>query len=412
MSRATVIGAGIGGLTAALALVRKGWDVEVIERAGAFRPVGVALVLAPNALRALDCVSEDLVAELRLLSAIQGVSGVRDQHGRWLTRDRPEVALERYGYPAVAVRRSVIIAMLATRLPASALRLGEEAARVDPAVGEVSLRSGEILRSDLVVAADGIHSKVRGALWPEHPGAVFLGAHAWQAVVRGEGVDVNAGVTWAREGEFGALHLVDGQVYVFGNTAAAHPRAPGSSSSAKADLQRLFGDLHAPMPELIARIDPATVVPTDVFGLREPLPAFHHQRVALLGDAAHAMAPNLGQGACQAIEDAVTLAHFVGAETDLATALAEYTAARLPRTTAIARRSEQIMRLATTRRVVTRVLRNGLLRASGLLGPSAVLRQADFVMRWDHPAVQPKPMPGTARSLTTGRSGDVGGTPL
>jgi 2-polyprenyl-6-methoxyphenol hydroxylase-like FAD-dependent oxidoreductase len=96
--------------------------------------------------------------------------------------------------------------------------------------------------------------------------------------------------------------------------------------------------------------------------------------------------PNLGQGACQAIEDAVTLAYCVAGSNTVADGLAEYTAARLPRTSLMVRRSEQIARLATARNPVARALRNGMVRTLGLLGPSAALRQADFVMSWEPPA--------------------------
>ncbi|MEW9873647.1 FAD-dependent monooxygenase [Arthrobacter sp. HS15c] len=123
--------------------------------------------------------------------------------------------------------------------------------------------------------------------------------------------------------------------------------------------------------------------------MRRPLPALHRGKVAILGDAAHAMAPNLGQGACQAVEDAVTLAYCVAAADAVADGLADYTAARLPRTSLIVRRSEQIARLATARNPVVRRLRNGMLRSMAFFGPSAALRQADFVMRWDHPALSP-----------------------
>lgn len=385
--RAVIIGAGVAGLTAGIALSRRGWDVEVLERAEELRPVGVAFILAPNALRALHGVSAELVAELCALSAIRGVSGIRDGHGRWLTRDDPQVAIERYGYPAVAVRRSTLIALLAGYVPEGSLRLGTEVTAVDAITGTVTLRSRETLRADLVVAADGIRSPARAHLFPEHPGPVFLGSSAWQTVIPGAGLEVNAGITWARHGEFGALQLVDGDLYVFANAASRTPVTPQSGMDATASLQRLFGELNPPIPAIIARCDPARMVRTDIYGLQVPLPAFHRGRTAVLGDAAHAMAPNLGQGACQAIEDAVTLAYCVAADPDLDAALASYTAARLPRTTLIARRSRQVMRLATARNPLVRALRNGFVRAAAMAGPSATLRQADFVMSWDHPVM-------------------------
>lgn len=391
MRNAIIVGAGIGGLTAGLALAREGWNVEVLERAPRLLPVGAAIVVAPNALRALDRVSGSLVDELRAHAVLQGAAGIRDRRGRRITRDDPGIALARYGYPALAIRRSVIIDLLAARLPAGSLRLDTEVAHVDADAGAVTLVTGEEHHADLVVAADGIHSSIRGELWPQHPGPSFLGTHAWQTVVEGGGVTVHPGVTWARGGEFGTLQLADGAIYVFGQFPADEHVAPLSPADTKALILRQFGDLPEPAPTLLARIDGATVLRLPLHALRTPLPAFHAGRVAVLGDAAHAMAPNLGQGACQAIEDAVTLAYCLGPGapqgTELRDTLQAYSAARLPRTTGLARRSEQVMHLANARSPLVQAAREILLRVMGLAGPSATLRQADFVMRWDHPAM-------------------------
>lgn len=385
--RAIIIGAGIGGLTSGLALAGEGWDVEVLERARALKPVGYALVIAPNAQRALDAIPGGIVPQIHALAAIQGESGLRNAKGAWLSRNDGAIALERYGHPAVAMRRAELVEMLSSHLPAGALRLGTVAAAVNAETGEVTLATGEVLSGDLVVAADGVHSGTRAALFPGHPQPAFAGLTAWQALIRADGLGSQVGTTWSSGGEFGMLPLADGWLYVFAEAAVDAPMTPGRrAGDEKAELERRFGQLQPPIPGVIARIDSSSILRTDIHSMRVPLPAFHTGRAAILGDAAHAMAPNLGQGACQAIEDAVTLAYCVGAADTVAAGLAEYTAARLPRTSLIVRRSEQIARLATARNPLTRALRNGLVRSLGLLGPSAALRQADFVMNWEHPS--------------------------
>jgi 2-polyprenyl-6-methoxyphenol hydroxylase-like FAD-dependent oxidoreductase len=384
--RAVIIGAGVGGLTSALALAAKGWDVQVIERAPALKPVGYALVIAPNALRALDAVPGGIVEQIHALAAIQGDGGIRNARGSWLSRNDASIALERYGHPAVAVRRVDLIRMLAANLPAGALQVDTVAAGVDAESGEVSLDTGEVLRGDLVVAADGIRSTTRTTLFPGHPPPAFAGLTAWQALVQGDGLGSHVGTTWSRGGEIGTLPLADGHLYVFAEAAVDEPSPQRRGDEEKSELVRRFGGLPAPIPDFIARIDSTAILRTDIHSMRTPLPAFHRGKVAILGDAAHAMAPNLGQGACQAIEDAVTLAYCVAGSNTVADGLAEYTAARLPRTSLVVRRSEQIARLATARNPVARALRNGMVRTLGLLGPSAALRQADFVMSWEPPA--------------------------
>jgi 2-polyprenyl-6-methoxyphenol hydroxylase-like FAD-dependent oxidoreductase len=389
MSAAIVVGGGIGGLTAGLALAAKGWEVTVLERVLSLRPAGSALLLAPNALRALGMISGDLVAELRGLSALQGDGGIRDARGAWLSRNDAGLALERYGYPMIAILRTALVDMLTSRLPGGALRLGTVVTGVDADAGTVALASGEVLAGDLIVAADGVHSATRRALFPGHPPAAFLGLTGWQAIVDAGDLTPHAGTTWGRGGEFGAIPLADGRLYVFAEQAAAVPMALRSGAEEKAELLSLYGDFHDPIPAIIRRIAPDRIIHNDSRSVRTPLPAMHHGTVAMLGDAAHAMAPNLGQGACQAIEDAVTLAYYVDSEPSVPAAVARYSAARLPRVTLIARRSEQIARMATARRPIAVALRNAFIRLMGAFGPSAALRQADFVMRWNHPAVEP-----------------------
>jgi 2-polyprenyl-6-methoxyphenol hydroxylase-like FAD-dependent oxidoreductase len=136
-----------------------------------------------------------------------------------------------------------------------------------------------------------------------------------------------------------------------------------SAGDEKEELLRRFGDWHPPIPELIESAD--AVLRTDIFCLDHPLPRFHLGRVALVGDAAHAMTPNLGQGGCQAIEDAVVLAHVVGGGHPLA----HYTAARLERTTMIARQSRRIGRLTQLSHPVPVFLRDAALRLAGAIGP-------------------------------------------
>ncbi|PTT68820.1 FAD-dependent monooxygenase [Arthrobacter sp. HMWF013] len=389
--RAIIIGAGIGGLTAALALAGKGWDVQVMERTPELKPVGYALAMAPNAQRALDAIPGGIVAKIHALAALQGDGGIRNARGAWLSRNDSAVALERYGHPFVVVRRAELVGMLHSLLPQGYLRLGTAATAVNADDGGVTLDTGEVLRGDLVVAADGIHSRTRPALFPGHPAPAFAGLTAWQAVIAADGVGTYIGTTWSSGGEFGMLPMTDGWLYVFAEAAVDAPMLRGGHGDEKAELTRRFGHLYAPIPDVIARIDGSSILRTDIHTMRVPLPSFHVGKVAILGDAAHAMAPNLGQGACQAIEDAVTLAYCVTSAGTVGGGLADYTAARLPRTSLMVRRSEALARLATARHPLARALRNGLLRAMGLLGPSAALRQADFVMRWDHPAVSGTP---------------------
>ncbi|MBO3749469.1 FAD-dependent monooxygenase [Streptosporangiaceae bacterium NEAU-GS5] len=369
MAHAVIVGAGIGGLTAAAALAGQGWSVEVLERAPSIEPVGSGLAMAPNALRALDTIG--LGDAVRELSALQGDAGLRRADGGWLSHTSAEAATARYGDPIVLLLRSALVGLLAGRLPEGALRLGTEVESVDPETGEVRA-GGQVTRGDLVVAADGIRSRIRGALFPGHPDPEYAGVTSWRVVVPRSGLDVRAGESWGRGLIFGVAPLADNLVYMYGTAVTP---ADGRADDERQELLRLFGGWHDPIPALLRAADPDKVVRTDIYSMETPLPAFHRGRVALLGDAAHAMTPHLGQGACQAVEDAVTLAANAGD-------LAAYTDKRLARTTMVVQRSRRICRLTTLSNPVAVAARNGFVRLAGLLGPTAMLRQGDAVFNW------------------------------
>lgn len=178
------------------------------------------------------------------------------------------------------------------------------------------------------------------------------------------------------------------------------PQSPASSPAAcarsspsdvrhddeAAELKRRFGRWHDPIPGLIGAISPDDVLHDDVYWIAEPLPAYHRGRVAILGDAAHAMTPHLGQGACQAIEDAVVLASVAGPGTPgAALDLAPYTVARLPRTRMVANGSYRATRLSGITSPAAIALRNTGIRLAGRLAPGLMLRQMDPLASWVPP---------------------------
>ncbi|MFF4364966.1 FAD-dependent monooxygenase [Streptomyces sp. NPDC001594] len=191
--------------------------------------------------------------------------------------------------------------------------------------------------------------------------------------------------TWGRGARFGVTPPSDGRFYLYATAVLA---AGTRSADPRAELLRRFGTWHDPIPALlerVGRLDPADVLRHDLHDLAAPLPALHHGRIAWLGDAAHAMAPTLGQGGCQAIEDAAVLAHLLppgddpehrdgppgaapdrsGAAPDpIGAALAAYTAARLHRTDAVRVRARRVGRLGALRNPVATAVRDLAVRAT------------------------------------------------
>jgi 2-polyprenyl-6-methoxyphenol hydroxylase-like FAD-dependent oxidoreductase len=244
------------------------------------------------------------------------------------------------------------------------------------------------LDAELVVAADGICSWSRAALFPDGPGLRFAGFTTWRLLtgpLTGSATGpVPMAESWGRGTVFGVMPLADGRVYCY----AAAPADPGVRADDElAELVRRFGGWHEPIPGLLAAARPGDVLRHDVAELGAPLPAFHRGRVALLGDAAHPMTPNLGQGACQALEDAVMLARLAAsADPDaVAAALARYTAVRVPRTTEVVRWSRRAATMTTWTSPAAVAVRNTVARLTGRFAPRAALRGVAAIYDWSPP---------------------------
>jgi 2-polyprenyl-6-methoxyphenol hydroxylase-like FAD-dependent oxidoreductase len=385
MRRAVIIGAGIGGLSAALALLRAGWQVRVLERARLPAEVGAGITLFPNALRGLDAFGAgDLVRALPS-GRIAGPAGLRDPSGRWLVRvDDQEPVQDMY-----AVHRQDLQVALVGALPDGVLSPEAEvtgtragADRVD-----VEYRAGgrdRHLHADLLVGADGLRSRLRGEHWPAHPGPAYAGYTSWRGVTSTAGEPAgDSGETWGRGARFGIMPLGDGRVYWF---ATASMPAGARYPDERTELLRRFGGWHAPIPGLIAATAPADVLHHDTYELRTALPSYVTHRVALVGDAAHAMTPDLGQGACLAIEDAVTLAAAVAGDGDLAGALHRYDLLRRPRTQSLVRMSHRMSRFGQAHGPVGGALRDLTVR---LVPPGMAGRGLTRITGWLPPAIDP-----------------------
>ncbi len=362
--RAVIVGAGIGGLAAAIGLVRAGWQPVVLERSPAPGGSGAGVSLWSNALEALDVLA---VGEgIRQAGTLQGSGGLRAPDGRWLSRSSGAALLERNGVALLMLHRAELHRELLAALPAGAVVPGATVVDVDQTADEVVVgydtSDGEKeARGDVVVAADGVHSTLRRMFWPETPAPAYAGFTAWRGVTD-EPIDVRgeAAETWGRGAEFGLVPLADGRVYWFG-TANLPERTVFSDQ--RAEVLRRFERWHHPISTVVHATDPAAVLHHDIYHLSRPLPGFHRGRVVLLGDAAHAMTPNLGQGACIAIEDATVLGSCLATGTDVERALALYDEQRRPRAETMVKMSARMGRVIQLRNRAGVALRNLAVRA-------------------------------------------------
>ncbi|MGY2057939.1 FAD-dependent monooxygenase [Nocardia gipuzkoensis] len=364
MPEALIVGGGIGGLATAVAFLRQGWRVEVLERAAEIAEVGAGLSLWPNALRALDALG--VGDQVRARAVEQGAAGIRDRAGRWLTRMDAEAIRARYGSP-IMMHRADLVDVLRSAIPAEAVRTGVTVAeaRIDGTVVHSAGTSG----GDVVVGADGIRSVVRRAVCGEVRPR-YGGYAAWRVVVTPQQPVTEMGESWGRGARFGYVPLVDGRVYCFA-TANMPETTP---SGGLAELRARFGGWHEPIPALLAAAEGAGVLKHDLYDL-PALKIFVAGRIALVGDAAHAMLPTLGQGACQALEDAVVLSR-VAAEGG---GLAGYDRERRPRTRMIASRSRRLGAAAQLSFPPAVAFRDAVVRA---IPDSVQLKSLASVLDW------------------------------
>ncbi len=362
--RAVIAGAGIGGLAAAIGLRRAGWQPVILERSSTPGGIGAGLSLWSNALDALDALGVGDAA--RSAGTLQGGGGIRVPDGRWLLRGSG-AAMDRGGVALLLLHRAELHRELLAALPAGTVIPGATVTSVEHIGDEVVVgydgpTGREEARCDLLVGADGVHSTVRQQVWPDAQAPVYAGFTAWRGITD-EPVDVegHSAETWGAGAEFGVVPLADRRVYWFGTANLPQGTTFGDE---RAEVLRRFGHWHHPVTTVVRATTPSAVLHHDIHHLPRPLPRFSRGAVALLGDAAHAMTPNLGQGGCLALEDAVVLAGCLATDTDVARALVRYDEQRRPRAERLVAMAAQLGRIIQLENRAAVALRNLLVRVT------------------------------------------------
>jgi len=337
-----IIGGGIAGLTAAIALRKMGIEATVFEAAPEFKPVGSGIMLAVNAMKAY----EHLGLYQEILNAGEPFNGlvVLSQSGKVLSKtntDKLENKLTN-----VAIHRAALHEVLLSKLDKSMVITGKRSADINitPEGNKVTFEDGTSVIADYVIAAEGIHSPIRGKLFPGSQKR-YSGYTCWRGIADNTEARVDTpSETWGKNGRFGMVPLANNKVYWF-----AVKNAPEDSSEMKKygldNLLENYKNYHPLVNKVISATNNEHLILNDIHDL-SPINQYAFYNIVLIGDAGHATTPNMGQGACQAIEDAVVLANCLKNNSSVEEAFRRFEEKRLKRTHFIVNQSWKLGKMA------------------------------------------------------------------
>jgi salicylate hydroxylase/6-hydroxynicotinate 3-monooxygenase len=340
MSKIAIIGAGIGGLTAAALLQRRGHDVHVYEQARQFARVGAGIQQSSNAIKVL-----------RALGLEQRLRDIAFQPKSWDNREwdtgerKHELPLgaafeERYGAPYLLLHRGDLHTAIASTLDPARLHLDKALKSLEDDGTGVTLRfaDGSTTRADAVVAADGVHSLVRewmlGAEAPRFTGRVAYRTTFPASLLKGAKVD-DCTKWWGPDRHIVIYYITPSRDELYFVTSLPEPEWRNESWSAKGDMDQLRAAFVGFHPQVQTVLQACPEAYKWALYERDPLPTWSKGRVALLGDACHPMVPYMAQGAANAIEDAAVLTRCLDEDTSFEEAFRRFEATRKERTSRV-----------------------------------------------------------------------------
>ncbi len=328
-----IIGGGIAGLTMGIALQKFDIDYDIFERALQLNEIGAGIGIAPNALNIFQRLG---IAEKVLRNGFAADRGqMMNQAGKVLYRLNTEKIKAKYGYPFLAIHRATLQKILAEQIKRNRLHLNKELERISNTTNEIIFADGTSFKPDVIIGADGINSKTRQLIFGDIP-LRYCGQTAWRGTVNTALQEPFSSSSTEIVGSsqalrFGFSKVSSDKVYWYATLKTA-PNQKDDPQTVKQALLSMFRNFPPVVKQVIEATETQSIIRTDLYDFK-PIRAWYKKQVVLMGDAAHATTPNLGQGACQAIEDAYSLASCLSKESSIGEAFERYQSARIRKAT-------------------------------------------------------------------------------
>ncbi len=382
MKKGIIIGAGIGGLTTAIALAKKGIDVKVYEQAAEIKEVGAGIWVAPNGLKVYDelGISKDIINAGKLLDRISVV----DLKYKLISSIDGGKIEAKHKFKTVAIHRATLQRILASCIPSENIHVNRKFKSYQQTDNSIiaEFEDGTTVKADFLINADGIKSNGRLQIHSDL-NLRYSGQTCWRFVTDfdlPQSEEDNMYEIWANTKglRVGYSKINERQVYMF---ITNFEKAGGKDNleTVREEILKLCADFPNVVKNMIASTNPNDIIRTDLFDFK-PIPKWIDKRVALIGDAAHATTPNLGQGACQAIEDAYVIAQQLSSNNDIETSFINFQQKRIKKATFITNTSWQVAQITNTSGLTKSIVK-GILRMT----PNSINeRQLDKIYSLDY----------------------------
>ncbi len=356
-----IIGGGVAGLCMAIALSAQRKEFVVFEQAAVLKGLGAGFGLAANAMQAFEYLG--LRQGVEKIGFYTETYAILDHRGRTLVAPDARRLSARYDQKNFTVHRADLHGFLVAKLPADRLLLGKRLRRFEQGADGIRLLfdDGSACNCRYLIVADGVKSVARQQLAPRSRPR-YAGYTCWRATIANGSIGLRRGSeTWGPKGRFGMTPLVGDRIYWYACINAPKD-SPMHRQYTVADLLSVFGGYHGPIPALLRNTRDDDLIHNDIVDI-SPLDRFAYGNIVLIGDAAHATTPNMGQGACQALEDVAVLSQELQRTGPVAHAFERFEQRRLKRTKYITDTSWRIGRVGQLDNPLLIGLRNAAMRA-------------------------------------------------